>query len=117
MNQKRKVFDADPGGSQSSIHPFFHLFRMPGKIYNNELYVLGVERNSQVYNFETKQWRPMSDDPMPINPGLSPCMVIWRDSFITFGGAKVVLLFNTTSKVRYFQMLHVNWKSVQFKNY
>ena len=92
---------------------------MPGKIYNNELYILGIDKNSQIYNFQTKQWRPMSDDPMPINPGLSPCMAIWKDSFITFGGAKVapkaVQLFNTTSKVKISQMRHVNRKSINIK--
>ena len=75
-------------------------------MFKNELYVLGAGKNSQVYNFQTKQWRPMSDDPMPINIGYSPCMVIWRDSFIAFGGAagaegaaKAVQLFNITTKV------------------
>lgn len=80
----------------------FDSLRMPGKMFNNELYVLGVGTNSRVYNFEQNQWRTMSNDPMPSSPINSPCMVIWKDSFITFGGLgaeTIVQAYNITTKV------------------
>ena len=77
-------------------------FRLPGKLYKDELYMLGQGKDGEVYNFRTNQWRPMSVEAIPINPGNGPCMVVWRDALIVFGGSDAPMAvqeFNMTSQV------------------
>ena len=62
--------------------------------------MIGNNKESEIFNFETKTWRPMSSSPIPINTWL-PCIVTWRDSFIIFGGSveTAVQVYNIATQV------------------
>ena len=83
--------------------------RMPGKLYNGSLYLFGAGVDSEIYNFATNSWSQMSNQAIPVNTADGPCVVIWRDSFLVFGGGssvKKVQTFNITTKVNWLKFLH-----------
>ena len=72
-------------------------------LFKNEFYYLGLNAESEIFNFGTKVWRPMSSSPIPYNTGVGASMVIWKDSLIVMGGADAstrVQFFNTVTQVR-----------------
>ncbi len=71
-----------------------------GKIYDGKFYILNDDNQSEVYDFQTNTWS--SWPAIPFNTGSSPCMVIWKDNFIVFGGISYsngVQIYNITTKV------------------
>jgi hypothetical protein len=68
----------------------------PGVVHNNKIYIID-DSNPEVYDPQNNSW---STWPTPIKPtGSAPCIIVWRDSIIAFGGSsnpQIVQLFNLT---------------------
>ena len=58
--------------------------RLPGKLYNGKLYMIGNGNENEVYDISSNAWSTWPA--LPVKTGGSPCMVVWRNSFIVFGG-------------------------------
>ncbi len=76
---------------------FTHDYR-PAATYNNKLYFID-EYNPEVFDPATNTW---STWPVPpIKTGDGPCMVVWKDTFLLFGGyvtRRAVQSYNHTTK-------------------
>ena len=67
---------------------------------NGKLYLIGNGDENEVYDISSNVWSTWPA--LPVQTGVSPCMVVWRDSFIVFGGETAlttVQAFNLTSQV------------------
>ncbi len=76
---------------------FTHDYR-PAVTYNNQLFIVD-EYNPEVFDPAINIW---STRPAPsIKTGNGPCMVVWKDSFLFFGGyvtRRGVQIYNLTTK-------------------
>ena len=82
---------------------FYHQTQ-PAQVYNEKLYYLNVNNQSEIYDPITNIWHHWA--PPPVSHGDHSCMVTWRDTFIVLGGfghPRGVDLYNITSNT---------WKSL-----
>ncbi len=77
----------------------FEHARHPGKLVNNKFFILSEHNQNEVLDLLTNTWSgwPQST----INNGVVPCMAVWNDTLIVFGGGDASLsvqVRNTNNK-------------------